>query len=75
MQACESDGAGDQRRMHGVLDVAAIRAPGFGQRRKAYLQDIVIATGLMYLAKEVGITLNAVARNMLGTCNWGRVVS
>lgn len=56
-------------KMRGVLDVVAIRAPGFGQRRKAYLQDIAIATGATYVAEEVGITLDAVTSDMLGTCD------
>jgi len=55
-------------KMRGVLDVVAIRAPGFGQRRKAYLQDIAIATGSTYVAEEVGITLDSVTTDMLGTC-------
>jgi len=56
-------------KMRGVLDVVAIRAPGFGQRRKAYLQDIAIATGATYVAEEVGITLDSVTTDMLGTCD------
>ena len=56
-------------KMRGVLDVVGIRAPGFGQRRKAYLQDIAIATGATYVAEEVGITLDSVTTDMLGTCD------
>mmetsp|Transcript_5646 Transcript_5646/g.11061 ORF Transcript_5646/g.11061 Transcript_5646/m.11061 type:complete len:592 (-) Transcript_5646:104-1879(-) len=56
-------------KMRGVLDVVAIRAPGFGQRRKAYLQDIAIATGATYVAEEVGITLDSVTPDMLGTAD------
>jgi len=56
-------------KMRGVLDVVAIRAPGFGQRRKGYLQDIAIATGATYVAEEVGITLDSVTTEMLGTCD------
>jgi len=44
-------------KMRGVLDVVAIRAPGFGQRRKAYLQDIAIATGATYVAEEGNVHL------------------
>ena len=58
-----------------VLDVAAIRAPRFGQRRKACLQDIAIVTGALYLAEEVVITLDTVTSNMLGACDPGRAVS
>lgn len=54
-------------KMRGVLDVVAIKAPGFGQRRKEYLQDIAIATGATYVAEEVGITLDSVTMDMLGT--------
>mmetsp|Transcript_4537 Transcript_4537/g.12803 ORF Transcript_4537/g.12803 Transcript_4537/m.12803 type:complete len:472 (+) Transcript_4537:740-2155(+) len=54
-------------KMRGVLDVVAIKAPGFGDRRKAYLQDIAIATGSTYVAEEVGITLDSVTTDMLGT--------
>ena len=54
-------------KMRGVLDVVAIKAPGFGMRRKEYLQDIAIATGATYIAEEVGITLDSVTMDMLGT--------
>jgi chaperonin GroEL len=56
-------------KMRGVLDVVAIKAPGFGQRRKDYLQDIAIATGATYVAEEVGITLDSVTLDMLGTAD------
>merc|ERR1712071_250559 len=54
-------------KMRGVLDVVAIKAPGFGTRRKDYLQDIAIATGSTFVAEEVGITLDSVTMDMLGT--------
>jgi len=54
-------------KMRGVLDVVAIRAPGFGTRRKEYLQDIAIATGATLIAEEVGITLDSVTLDMLGS--------
>ena len=53
--------------MRGVLDVVAIKAPGFGTRRKEMLQDIAIATGATYVAEEVGVTLESVTYDMLGT--------
>merc|ERR1711862_383248 len=56
-------------KMRGVLDVVAIKAPGFGQRRKDYLQDIAIATGSTYVAEEVGVTLDSVNVEMLGTAD------
>jgi len=54
-------------KMRGVLDVVGIKAPGFGMRRKEYLQDIAIATGATFVAEEVGITLDSVTMDMLGT--------
>ena len=54
-------------KMRGVLDIVAIKAPGFGDRRKEYLQDIAIATGATFVAEEVGITLDSVTLDMLGT--------
>lgn len=56
-------------KMRGVLDVVAIKAPGFGLRRKEYLQDIAIATGSTFVAEEVGITLDSVTLDMLGTAD------
>jgi chaperonin GroEL len=56
-------------KMRGVLDVVAIKAPGFGMRRKEYLQDIAIATGATYVAEEVGVTLDSVTLDMLGTAD------
>jgi len=53
-------------KLRGVLDVVAIKAPSFGDRRKAYLQDIAIATGATYVADEVGISLESVTVDMLG---------
>lgn len=56
-------------KMRGVLDVVGIKAPGFGMRRKEYLQDIAIATGSTFVAEEVGITLDSVTMDMLGTAD------
>jgi chaperonin GroEL len=56
-------------KMRGVLDVCAIRAPGFGERKKAYLEDIAILTGATYLAEEVGLTLDKVKNEQLGKAN------
>jgi chaperonin GroEL len=53
-------------KMRGVLDVCAIRAPGFGERKKGYLEDIAILTGATYLAEEVGLTLDKVTVEQLG---------
>lgn len=56
-------------KMRGVLDVCAIRSPGFGERRKAYLEDIAILTGATYIAEEVGLTLDKVTIDQLGKAN------
>ena len=56
-------------KLRGVLDVVAIKAPSFGDRRKQYLQDIAIATGATYVADEVGISLESVTPDMLGKCD------
>ena len=53
-------------KMRGILDVVAIKAPGFGDRRKQLLQDIAIATGATFVAEEVGVTLQSVTPDMLG---------
>ncbi|KAL3916310.1 MAG: hypothetical protein SGILL_005236 [Bacillariaceae sp.] len=53
-------------KMRGVLDVVAIKAPGFGNRRREYTQDIAIATGASFVAEELGITLDSVTLDMLG---------
>ncbi|KAJ1457094.1 chaperonin [Pelagophyceae sp. CCMP2097] len=55
-------------KMRGVLDVVALKAPGFGTRRKDLLNDIAVATGATYVAQEVGIALDTVTVDMLGTC-------
>merc|ERR1712196_471877 len=54
-------------KMRGVLDICAMKAPGFGVRRKDLLQDIAIATGATYVAQEVGVSLETVTPEMLGT--------
>jgi chaperonin GroEL len=56
-------------KMRGVLDVVAIKAPGFGNRRREYSQDIAIATGASFVAEELGVTLDSVTLDMLGTAD------
>jgi chaperonin GroEL len=51
----------------GVLNVAAIKAPGFGERRKAMLQDIAILTNGQVISEEIGLSLDTVTLDMLGT--------
>jgi len=50
----------------GVLSVAAIKAPAFGDRRKAVLQDIAILTGGSLISEEVGLSLDTVTLDQLG---------
>ncbi|MDQ7037991.1 MAG: chaperonin GroEL [Aquificota bacterium] len=50
----------------GVLKCCAVKAPGFGQRRKDYLQDIAILTGGQAIMEEMGIKLESVTLDMLG---------
>jgi chaperonin GroEL len=53
-------------RLRGGLKVAAVKAPGFGDRRKAMLQDIAILTGGTMISEDLGIKLESVTINMLG---------
>ena len=53
-------------RMRGTFTSAAVRAPGFGDRRKAMLQDIAILTGGQVISSEVGLKLEAVTLELLG---------
>ena len=53
-------------RLRGGLKVAAVKAPGFGDRRKAMLQDIAILTGGQAISEDLGIKLENVTLNMLG---------
>ena len=54
-------------RIRGSLKVAAVKAPGFGDRRKAMLEDIAILTGGHVISEERGYTLEGVTLDMLGT--------
>src|SRR5437764_1926285 len=53
-------------KLRGGLKVAAVKAPGFGDRRKAMLEDIAILTGGTMVSAELGIKLESVTINMLG---------
>jgi chaperonin GroL len=53
-------------KMRGVLKVVAIKAPGFGERRKALLQDIAIVTGAQYIAKDLGLSVSRANMDCLG---------
>ena len=54
-------------RLRGSLKVAAVKAPGFGDRRKAMLEDIAILTGGQVISEERGMTLENITMDMLGT--------
>jgi chaperonin GroEL len=53
--------------IRGILKVAAVKAPGFGDRRKAMLQDIAILTGGTVISEEVGMSLESATLDVLGT--------
>jgi chaperonin GroEL len=55
-------------KLRGGLKVAAVKAPGFGDRRKAMLEDMAILTGGQVISEDLGIKLENVSLNMLGTC-------
>jgi chaperonin GroEL len=54
-------------KLRGALKIAAVKAPGFGDRRKAMLEDIAILTGGTVIAEESGYTLENASLEMLGT--------
>jgi chaperonin GroEL len=53
--------------MRGTVKVAAVKAPGFGDRRKAMLQDIAVLTGGVVISEEVGLSLEKASLEDLGT--------
>ena len=53
--------------MRGIVKVSAVKAPGFGDRRKEMLQDIAILTGGTVISEEVGLTLENTTLDDLGT--------
>ena len=54
-------------KLRGGLKIAAVKAPGFGDRRKAMLEDIALLTGGQVISEELGIKLESVTLDMLGT--------
>jgi chaperonin GroEL len=60
-------------RLRGGLRVAAVKAPGFGDRRKAMLEDIAIVTGGQVISEELGIALDKVRLDMLGRARRVRI--
>ena len=55
--------------MRGVVKVCAVKAPGFGDRRKAMLEDIAILTGATVISEELGMKLEEATMESLGTAN------
>src|SRR6202167_2537738 len=60
-------------KLRGGLKVAAVKAPGFGDRRKAMLQDIAVLTGGQAISEDLGIKLENVTLDMLGTAKKIRI--
>src|ERR1035441_5963166 len=60
-------------KLRGGLKVAAVKAPGFGDRRKAMLEDIAIVTGGQVISEDIGIKLENVKMTMLGTAKKVRI--
>ncbi len=56
-------------RLRGSLNIAAVKAPGFGDRRKAMLEDIAILTGAKVISEEMGMTLEGADIEILGTAS------
>jgi len=54
-------------RLRGALKVCAVKAPGFGERRKAMLEDLAILTGGRFISEDLGLKLESVTLNDLGT--------
>ena len=53
-------------KLRGVIDVVAVKAPGYGERRKAMLEDIAVLTGGTYLSSDLGYDLKEATADMLG---------
>ena len=69
-------------KLRGIVNVVAIKAPGFGERRKALLQDIAIVTGAEYVAKDLGMRVDAATLDQLGVArkvtigsNWTTMIA
>ena len=52
--------------MRGIVKVTAVKAPGFGERRKAMLQDVAVLTGATVISEEVGLKLEDITEELLG---------
>ncbi len=62
-------------KLRGILNVAAVKAPGYGERRKAMLEDIAVLTGGEAIFKDLGITLESVELKQLGVARKVRIDS
>ena len=60
-------------KLRGTLKVAAVKAPGFGDRRKEMLQDIAILTGGQVISEDLGIKMENITVNDLGRCKTVRI--
>ena len=60
-------------KLRGTLQVAAVKAPGFGDRRKAMLEDIAVLTGGQMISEDMGIKLENVTINDLGKCKTAKI--
>lgn len=56
-------------RLRANLPIAAVKAPGFGDRRKAMLEDMAILTGGEFISEQLGLKLENIDLSMLGTCS------
>jgi chaperonin GroEL len=54
-------------KIRGVLQIAAVKAPGFGERRKAMLEDVAVLTKGQFISEDLGTKLENVTMDMLGT--------
>jgi len=53
-------------KMRGVLDICGIKSPGFGDRRRGYLEDIAVLTGATFVTEQLGLSLETMTEDMLG---------
>ncbi|MGE5508146.1 MAG: chaperonin GroEL [Chitinophagales bacterium] len=60
-------------KLRGILNVAAVKAPGFGDRRKAMMEDIAVLTGGRFISEDLGIKLENATLDMLGRAKKVRI--
>ena len=59
----------DRKQLRGTFNVVAVKAPGYGDRRKAMLEDIAILTGGQVISEELGLDLKETTLDQLGRAN------